>query len=83
MPRREIWVDTQGEVVRYHLAYVNHLIHGGDNGRVLGYDKAHGEHHRHYLGEVTTIGFKSFREIERRFEKEWRKLAKEARHEPD
>jgi hypothetical protein len=31
------------------------LIFSGDNGRVLGYDNAHGEHHRHYRGEVEAV----------------------------
>ena len=34
MLRREIWVDRRGRVVRYNLAYVNHLVHAGDDGRV-------------------------------------------------
>jgi hypothetical protein len=49
MLRREIGVDGQGHVVRYNLAYINHRIYAGDNGRVLGCDSAHGHHHRHYL----------------------------------
>ena len=51
--RREIWIDGKGRVARYNLAYVNPLIYAGDNGRVLGYDSAHGQHHRHYKGKVT------------------------------
>ena len=47
MLRREIWVDGPGRVVRYNLAYINHLIYAGDHGRVLGYDSTHGCHHRH------------------------------------
>ena len=42
MLRREIWVDRGGSVVRYNLTCVNHLIYVGDNGRLLGYDSAHG-----------------------------------------
>ena len=37
--RRQIWVNLKGEVTRYNLAYINHNLHAGDNGRVLGYDK--------------------------------------------
>ena len=40
--RREIWVDAQGQVTRYNLAYINHALHAGDNGRVVGYDNQHG-----------------------------------------
>ena len=80
MLRREIWVDPSDKGVRYNLAYINHLVYAGDNGRVLGYDSAHGRHHRHYRGIVTTVGFESFQQIEARFQKEWNRLAKEVRH---
>jgi Family of unknown function (DUF6516) len=70
--RREIWVDgVTGQVLRYNLAYINGRIFTGDNGRVVGYDNAHDGHHRHYFGEVEPILFKSFEEIERRFERDW------------
>jgi hypothetical protein len=81
--RREIWIDSRGRVVRYNLAYINHLIYAGDNGRVLGYDSAHGYHHRHYRGKVTTIRFESFEQIEVRFQREWTRLAKEVRRAQD
>ena len=77
MLRREIWVDGTGRVVKYNLAYINHLIHAGDDGRVLGYDSAHGHHHRHYRSKVTAVGFESFEQIESRFQREWKRLAKE------
>jgi hypothetical protein len=76
--RREIWVDRDGRVVRYNLAYINHSIYAGDQGRVLGYDSAHGRHHRHCRGQVTTVGLASFGQIEARFQREWSRLAKEA-----
>ena len=62
--------------VRYNLAYINHSIFAGDNGRVLGYDGQHGHHHRHYLGIVTEIAFKGFEEIEALFEGELHQLLK-------
>ena len=77
MLRREIWGDRRGRVVRYNLAYINRPIYAGDDGRVLGYDSAHGQHHRHYRGKVTTVGLGSFEQIEARFEREWNRLAKE------
>jgi hypothetical protein len=83
MLRREIWVDRRGRVVRYNLAYINHLIYAGDDGRVLGYDSAHGQHHRHCKGRVTTVCFESFEQIEARFQKEWHRLAKEVGREQD
>jgi len=68
--RREAWVDARGRVARYNLAYINHDIHHGDNGRVIGYDSQHGVHHRHYMGQMTTVRFSSFEDIEARFEAE-------------
>lgn len=69
--RREVWVDGHGRVVRYNLAYVNHALCQADNGRVIGYDNAHGYHHRHCLGRVEPVAFISFEDIEARFEQDW------------
>ena len=69
--RREVWVDAKGKVVRYNLAYINHQLFQGDNGRVIGYDNAHGMHHRHYFGGVSPVDFVSFEDIEERFEADW------------
>jgi hypothetical protein len=83
MLRREIWVDGAGRVVWYNLAYINHLIFAGDDGRVLGYDSAHEYHHRHYGGPVTTVISESFEQIEAPFQREWNRLAKELRRAQD
>lgn len=70
--RREIWVDeVNGKITRYNLAYINHNIYAGDNGRVIGYDNAHDGHHRHYFGAVEFFQFVSFEDIEARFERDW------------
>ena len=70
--RREVWVDeATGRVVRYNLAYINHRLVTGDNGRVVGYDNAHDGHHRHHLGVVEPVAFASFEDIEERFEQDW------------
>lgn len=70
--RREVWVDTvTGKITQYNLAYINHNIHPGDNGRVVGYDNAHDGHHRHYLGVVEAVGFVCFEDTEARFEQDW------------
>lgn len=53
--RREVWDDEQGRVVRCNLAYINRGIFQGDNGRVVGYDNAHGFHHRHFMGVVEPV----------------------------
>ncbi len=72
--RREVWVDKAGKVIRYNLAYVHHGICQRDNGRVVGYDNAHGLHHRHYMGKVEPVAFVSFEDIEARFEEDWTKF---------
>jgi len=69
--RREVWVNGHGKVVRYNLAYINHNIFQSDNGRVVGYDNAHGSHHRHLMGVVEPVKFKSFEDIEERFQADW------------
>lgn len=79
--RIEVWVDAAGQVARFNPAYVNHALFQRDNGRVLGYDSAHGTWHRHYYGRVTAIKAKSFAEIEAAFEKEWLGLSKRIEHE--
>ncbi len=67
--RYEVW-EIDGAVSRYNLAYINHRIYFGDNGRVLGYDNRHG-HHRHYMGVVESVDTDCYEEIEQRFEQEW------------
>lgn len=69
--RREVWEDAQGRIVRYNLAYINHLVFQGDNGRVIGYDNAHGFHHRHCMGVVEAVEFKNFDDIEAQFQADW------------
>jgi len=69
--RREVWVDELGRVVRYNLAYINQRIFQRDNGRVVGYDNAHDFHHRHFMGMVEPVEFKSFEDIEERFQADW------------
>lgn len=69
--RREIWIDEQGRVTRYNLAYINHAIFQGDHGRVIGYDNAHGTHHRHAFGKREPFTWTCFEEIEDAFQKDW------------
>ena len=42
--REEVWQDSEGKVVKYNLAFINHRLCAKDNGRVLGYDNNHGGH---------------------------------------
>lgn len=74
---RKIWEDDNKNITRYSLAYINLNITQDDNGRVLGYDNAHGYHHKHLLGNITPIEFTSFEDIEARFEKEYEELHNE------
>lgn len=65
--RVEVWEDEHGNVTRYNLAYINHAINSKDNGRVIGYDHAHGIHHRHYLGKTEEVDYRGFGNIKARF----------------
>ncbi|MDO9052407.1 MAG: DUF6516 family protein [Gallionella sp.] len=70
----EVWgytVNGKTVVTRYNLAYINHAIYRGDNGRVLGFDNAHDYHHRHHMGEVAAVEFVSFETTQERFQQEW------------
>lgn len=69
--KRRVWVDEDDEVTRYGLAYINHHIYTGDNGKVLGYDNAHNYHHRHHMGVTEPVNFKNFEDIESRFQQEF------------
>jgi hypothetical protein len=66
--------NERGMLGRYSLVYINKNICNVDNGRVLGYDNDHGYHHRHYMGKIEPVNFKSFKDIKIRFENEWREL---------
>jgi hypothetical protein len=56
------------------LVYIKVAMFNGDNGRVVGYDNAHGFHHRHYFGEVEPVNFVSFDDIESKFQEDCLKL---------
>lgn len=78
--REEVWQDsTTAAVVRYNLAFINHFMYRGDNGRVLGYDVAHGHHHRHFMGQVEDIDFPGYEKLSERFFKEVAALRKKGR----
>jgi len=77
--REEVWEDDSGTVVRYNLAFINHFLYPKDNGRVLGYDNAHGVHHRHFFGKVEAISASSFDEVTRLFGEEVGELRKRKR----
>lgn len=62
------------EVVKYSLAYVNPLICGADNCRVLGYDNSHGYNHRHFMGSVSSVDFPGYDVLAERFQREVNEL---------
>lgn len=73
----EAWENEKGEIVKYSMAYINHLILSGDNGRVIGYDSVHDFHHKHYFGEVSEVSdFSSYQDLVERFEKEIKEFIK-------
>jgi hypothetical protein len=41
---------------------------------VLGYDNAHGYHHRHYMGDVEPCDFESYEQTTERFQQEWSEI---------
>jgi hypothetical protein len=71
---KEEIVQRGAEVVRYSLAYINPRICGPDNGRVLGYDNSHGHHHRHFMGQITSVDFSGYKALVDRFQDEVEKL---------
>jgi hypothetical protein len=77
MIREEVWQDDTGRVAKYNLAFINHGLFRGDNGRVLGYDNAHGKHERHFKGAVEEIGFPGYESLLMRFLGEVRYLKEE------
>jgi hypothetical protein len=65
--REETWEDAQGNLIRYNLAFINFHLCAKDNGRVLGYDTAHGRLHRHFAGKVEVIDPAPYDEVFERF----------------
>ncbi len=73
----DVWENENGEVVKYSLAYINHLLFSGDNGRVIGYDNTHNYHHKHCCGEISEVGdFTNYQDLIDRFEKEIKEFIK-------
>jgi len=70
MIRIEAWEGSDGVIVKYNIAYINHNLCQEDNGRVLGYDNAHDYHHKHLLGKVSPINFINYEKLVEQFEQE-------------
>ena len=78
----EVWgYQLKGTTVvtRYNLAYINHAMCRVDHGRVLGFDNAHGYHHRHDMGEVSAVEFVSYEATLETFQQEWLRITKALR----
>lgn len=72
--REEVWANAKHEVVKYNLAYINFSLCQTDDGRVLGYDNAHGYHERHSMGTAEATTFSTYAEKSARFYAEVKKL---------
>ena len=68
--REEVWIDDKGEVARYNLAFLLPHRFAEDDGRVFGYDNAHGFHERHLIGRRTQVQFQSYAATAERFFRE-------------
>lgn len=63
--------DGRTIVTRFSFAYINQDLCALDNGRVLGFDNAHGTVHRHSYGTVAPVGIgDSYEATLERFERE-------------
>jgi hypothetical protein len=67
--REEVWVDENGRVGRYSLAFILPTA-TVDNGRVLGYDNAHGTPERHLMGTVERAPVEDYEVTYERFQRE-------------
>lgn len=68
--REEVWMDERDHVVRYNLAFLLPHLFYRDNGRVLGFDNAHGRHERHFMGKAEAVEYEGFPSTSRRFYRE-------------
>lgn len=78
----EVWgYKERGKtiVTRYAVAYINDSICQVDNGRVLGFDNAHGYHHRHYMGSIEPVEYESYEATLERFQREWTEITSQLR----
>ncbi len=74
----EVWVNSKDEVVKYNLAYINFNLCQIDNGRVLGYDNAHGFHERHLCGVAEKVEFTTYEAKADEFYREVAKLKEQS-----
>jgi hypothetical protein len=65
--REEVYVDDAGAVVKYNLVFIHLGLCQQDDGRVLGYDNAHGHHERHWMGSKERVSFIDYERTLRHF----------------
>ena len=70
--RFQVDYSRAGNLLRYSLSLID-LSNSIDNGRIVGYDNAHGKHHRHYFGRVDSVEFESYEKLESQFEAQVRR----------
>jgi hypothetical protein len=76
--REEVWQDDDGEVARYNLAFINHFLMQGDNGRVLGYDNGPWlSSSALFKGVTGPFDYRNYIAVFDRFVREVRELRKE------
>lgn len=75
--RIQVDYSRSGQLLRYSLSLIDARSTSIDNGRILGYDNAHGHNHRHSRGHVESLEFESYEQIEKRFETEVREYLEE------
>lgn len=68
--REEVWVNKNGQISRYNLAFILPHLFAADGGRVLGFDNAHGVHERHFMAQVEIVDFADYLTTSRRFYRE-------------
>lgn len=76
--REEVFQNARGAVVKYNLAFIHFGLCQADNGRVLGYDNAHGSHERHWMGSSEIVAWRDYATIFNRFMRELEELKEQA-----
>ena len=77
--REGVWLDSTGRLfgtilLSSTITSARKVMVG-----VLGYDSAHGFHHRHWMGMVEAIEFPGYEELATRFSKEVAELCKKGK----
>ena len=70
--RIQVDYSKSGRLLKYSLALIDARSTSVDNGRIHGYDNAHGLSHRHSRGKMEPVEFVSYEDTEKRFEAEVR-----------